>query len=266
MGGLGNQLSQIFTVIAYSLEHQIPFCLPRVKPKWDRRPLYFDSVLSELTQFTTTSLPGTVVPYRESGFRYTKIPTYQSSVRLHGYFQAYRYFDPYRDEILRLIQFKQKVQDTLPKLTNNEQSQVSLHFRIGDYRGKPHCHPLLPLSYYRSALRELLSDRPHEQFTVMYCYQSEDLDLVGPMVAELTKNFPNLQFQACSTELADWEVLIALSQCEYNIIANSTFSWWGAYLNQNSKKMVYYPSLWFGPGIKQDVTDLFPSSWKRINV
>jgi len=53
--------------------------------------------------------------------------------------------------------------------------------------------------------------------------------------------------------------------CDHNIIANSTFSWWGAYLNQNPSKIVCYPGTWFGPALKHDTRDLFPTDWVKMN-
>jgi hypothetical protein len=63
----------------------------------------------------------------------------------------------------------------------------------------------------------------------------------------------------------DWKQLLLMSVCDHNIIANSTFSWWGAYFNQNPGKMVCYPSAWFGPALNHDTRDLFPAGWVKIN-
>ena len=58
-----------------------------------------------------------------------------------------------------------------------------------------------------------------------------------------------------------------MSLCQHNIVANSSFSWWGAYFNQNPSKIVTYPSKWFGPAHGNNKTDdLFPESWVKINI
>ena len=59
--------------------------------------------------------------------------------------------------------------------------------------------------------------------------------------------------------------MLLMSCCNHNIIANSTFSWWGAFLNNSSNKIVTYPDKWFGENIKKDVSDLFPYEWKCIS-
>jgi hypothetical protein len=61
--------------------------------------------------------------------------------------------------------------------------------------------------------------------------------------------------------------MLIMSHCKHNIIANSTFSWWGAYFNQHKENKVYYPSLWFGPELAFKKTyDLFPPEWNKIKI
>jgi hypothetical protein len=69
---------------------------------------------------------------------------------------------------------------------------------------------------------------------------------------------------AISLDLEDWEQLLMMSSCGHNIIANSTFSWWGAYLNSNPDKIVCYPETWFGPKAQHDTLDLFPEDWIKV--
>ena len=58
--------------------------------------------------------------------------------------------------------------------------------------------------------------------------------------------------------------MLLMSSCQDNIIANSTFSWWGAYFNTNNEKIVCYPYKWFGPSANHNICDLFPDSWQKI--
>jgi len=60
--------------------------------------------------------------------------------------------------------------------------------------------------------------------------------------------------------------MLLMSVCDHTIIANSTFSWWGAYFNQNPGKMVCYPDTWFGPALKHDTRDLCPTDWIKTKI
>jgi hypothetical protein len=72
-------------------------------------------------------------------------------------------------------------------------------------------------------------------------------------------------FEQADNNLDDWEQMILMSLCQHNIIANSTFSWWGAYFNNNPNKIVCYPETWFGKKARHNIKDLFLSDWKMIN-
>ena len=84
------------------------------------------------------------------------------------------------------------------------------------------------------------------------------------MIILLKAEFPGITFLRADPLLEDWEQMILMSLCRHNIIANSTFSWWGAYLNTSRQKMVIYPGTWFGPKIKHGLQDLFPGDWIKI--
>ena len=73
-------------------------------------------------------------------------------------------------------------------------------------------------------------------------------------------------FQKVGNDIEDWKQLLMMSMCSHHIIANSTFSWWGAYLNKSTDKIVCYPTHWFGPKLKDinNTKDLFPTDWIKI--
>ena len=108
----------------------------------------------------------------------------------------------------------------------------------------------------------------------MLCfYEKEDSDLAESYIERIKVEVPELQFriipedcQDCQ-DCQDWQQMLQMSLCHHNIIANSSFSWWGAYFNINPDKIVCYPSVWFGPKLAlHNLKDLCPSSWTKINI
>ena len=96
---------------------------------------------------------------------------------------------------------------------------------------------------------------------------SENLKIVfdvSKIVMHLVSKFPQYTFTRASNLLADWEQLLLMGCCSHNIIANSSFSWWGAFFNSNKEKIVCYPSVWFGATVGHNTSDLCPPSWAKI--
>ena len=104
-----------------------------------------------------------------------------------------------------------------------------------------------------------------DDWDIIYFCEQKDNVAVKQRLRKIKQNFPNLVFHKAQDEMKDWEQLLLMSCSDHNIIANSTFSWWAAYLNQNPQKIVCYPSTWFGPAnIDKITTDLCPPSWIKI--
>ena len=140
-----------------------------------------------------------------------------------------------------------------------------MHFRLGDYKKYPLVYPILTEKYYSNSLSFILDQVTNKPEHVLYFCEDADLEDVGKIIAGLQTLFPYLNFVRANPLLEDWEQLLLMSLCEYNIIANSTFSWWGAYLNDNINKIVCYPDKWFKPETNKDISDLFPEDWVRID-
>jgi hypothetical protein len=98
---------------------------------------------------------------------------------------------------------------------------------------------------------------------VEYFCEDDDLETVKTNIDIIRQEFRNIAFERRRMD-TDWEELLAMSANKHNIIANSSFSWWAAYLNTNEDKIVCYPSIWFGRLISQDVSAMFPRKWIKI--
>ena len=266
IGGLGNQLFMIFNLISYSLTYNKEFCFENKNPPSKKRPYYWDNLLINLKKFI--KIPQSkCYKYYEPYFYYYKINENiinKNKIKFFGYYQSFKYFEKNYDEIVELIGLKdqqKKIKNKYLKIYNFD-NLVSIHFRIGDYKNKKR-HPILPIKYYIDSLNKIVNELNLYTFNVLCFFEEEDLEIVNQNIEKLINTFKNLNFIKINTKIKDYEQLLLISLCNHNIIANSTFSWWGAYLNSNKKKIVIYPNLWFS-GIDIKYEDLFPTNWIKI--
>lgn len=265
IGRLGNQLFQIFATIAYALENKQSFIFPYEsykKPDWN-------GFLSSLKEFTREHINITNI-FTENGYTYTKLEPCSNDIMLCGYFQSYKYFEKYYDSICKLIKLQDIKAKVISEYPNNYNEIISMHFRLGDYKKYPDRHPILDYNYYERALQFLLDKSFLQQDSnkvkhVLYFCEKEDNEDVEQKISKLKIKFPTLIFEKVNDEIEDWKQMIIMSFCKDNIIANSTFSWWGAYFNDNTDKIICYPSHWFGNTYSHLlINDLFPETWNKI--
>jgi hypothetical protein len=274
MGGLGNQLFQIFCGIAYSLEKRIPFKInvskfDLVSPldNISSRPTYWDNFLSNLSGFTYQDQLGIPAYIEKTHFKFTRIPYIIQDFKLHGYYQSYKYFNGQYANICKMINLdnqKAGITEKHKDLLSGAKKPISLHFRIGDYVKNPAMHPLLSTSYYINCINYLKSLFPdlEEHYYLLVFGELCDNEKISRAI-ESIKEIYNISIIVCDYNVPDYEQLLLMSLCSHNIIANSTFSWWGAYFNNATNKIVCYPSIWNGSS--NNVKDLFPESWIKIS-
>ena len=286
MGGLGNQLFQIFTTISYGFTHTIKVVFPysKILPDGIERPTYWGSFFESLHPFICSQLKYKMTNeelyqfeiYRERSFNYNPLPYFSKSTMLYGYWQSYKYFDDMKEKLfqmIRLDQFKYSVIKEYSRYFDDDCTIISMHFRLGDYKYKQECHPILPYMYYEKAIKTILEKsklKDDEKIRVLYFCEKEDNVIVLEHIQKLNKKYPEILFVKVDDEIPDWKQMILMSCCNHNIIANSTFSWWGAYMNMLDTKIVCYPSIWFGVKITQSrsheeyMKDMYPDNWTKI--
>lgn len=280
MGGLGNQLFQIFATISYGIDtHRcVIFPFNEVLTVGATRPTYWGHFLNALLPMTTHN---DNVKYtnnhllsfyriQEPTFAHSMLPDMHSytEIILYGYFQSYKYFLHNQDEIFSMIGLlpqQVRIRHEFGLDYAEDVITVSMHFRIGDYQHIQHMHPVLPYDYYENAIRELKTRLDNPTFRVLYFCEAPDRDMVDSIIRRLTSRFEDVTFVNVDTAILDWKQMLMMSCCHHHIIANSTFSWWGAYMNRNPNKVVCYPFKWFGPSLANHSTvDLTPREWHKI--
>ena len=304
MGGLGNQLFEIFTAIAAALRNNDTFFFMEHKTLWAQpgytRYTFWNTIFRGLQKYLTPSNETTermfdsLERWNEQEFVFRPIPTdtvtYAKPLRLHGHFQNEKYFvDKYKDvcEMIQLTEQQTQIKETYGSdawsgdylgSPAKKRILVGTHFRIGDYVLNLHIHPVMSVEYYYRAMSHVISTSSTsrtEAYSFLVFYEAFNKAIVEKNVAELKHrcatdiNSPaydrDIEFYLVHDTIEDWQQLLLMSVCDHNIIANSTFSWWGAYFNSNPDKIVCYPNIWFGPGLADhDKCDICPKSWKEI--
>jgi len=263
MGGLGNQLFQIFTTMEYAFKngYEFVFTDETVLNTGISRKTYWNSFLGCLKAHTSkiNNSKFNFKVYKEPDFTYHDLPDNGNDIKLAGYFQSPKYFSEYCSDIRDYLEIDDCCESTKSKY-GQYIGDVALHFRIGDFVNHKE-HPVMPVEYYVRALQHII-DTDKSVKRIIVFYQPCDKLLVEEKVQQLKQlKLFELEYIMVSTDVEDWEQMLLISLCNHKVIANSTFSWWGAYLGKG-EGIICYPELWFGTDI--DTKDLFPDHWAKI--
>jgi hypothetical protein len=185
---------------------------------------------------------------------FTDLPDQTS---LQGYFQTEKYFCHCSDLILGFFQFDKSIKDEAKKffaLISKDIETVGVHIRVGDYKGLQQFHPIMDTRYYFDAMKEFSNE--NNETDKYFLIFSDDMEYAKNIFGEsdciiyMENNTPEVD-------------MCAMSMCDHNIIANSSFSWWAAWLNDNINKKIVAPKNWFGPAYTgiHTTKDLYPESW-----
>jgi hypothetical protein len=200
--------------------------------------------------------------FRKFNIKYDRrIFNHEGGLYLDGFFQTEKYFIDKENDIrkdLNLIYSLSTKAREIDQLIRNTADSVSLHVRRGDYENDKKTnqrHGTCKVEYYARALAFIASKIGKNIHVFVF---SDDIDWVRKNMA-----FTFTSTYVSSPAIPDHEELILMSKCHHNIIANSTFSWWGAWLNQNKKKIVVAPKQW-SPKRLKNFKDITPSEWIRL--
>ena len=183
---------------------------------------------------------------------------------LSGYWQSEEYFSNIMDEIDTFFTFNIIEDVTVKKIEHDitkTKDSVALHWRRGDYIG--HKSLGLDLTKYMYNSLEYISNA--KSITDIFVF-TEDIDWVNNRLSEFRFN---LKYHFVSSELyykPDYYEMYLMSKAKHNIISNSSFSWWGAYLNDNPNKVVIAPSKWTNENFNIRFTNIIPKEWIKIDL
>lgn len=170
-----------------------------------------------------------------------------NNYKLFDYWQNYRYFYEINEIISNQLKIPQtKEKEFYLKYPDLNRNTISIHVRRTDYQLSNGFHPIQPISYFENAVK-ILGD--YDKILIF----SDDLDW-----CKNNFKFKNQIFINSESDIDDFWLM---SLCKNNIISNSSFSWWAAWLNENKNKKIIRPKLWFSFG---DVPNMSPESWIKI--
>lgn len=176
-------------------------------------------------------------------------------VYLAGYWQSEKYFDRVKDEIREIYQFPDlftRYQRSILNQIKNTNA-VSLHIRRGDYLQSPEIYGTIDRRYYERAMHYL----EERMEGIHYFLFTDDIDWAGQNYAR--KNITIIEDN--DDLLANNLDMALMSACRHNIIANSSFSWWGAWLNRNPEKIVIAPKRW---EVNAKMPDVWGEGWVKL--
>jgi hypothetical protein len=289
-GGLGNQLFQYAAGLALARRHQArliidasfyrtkshrSFQLNQLELNYDLQG--DDKWVQGLSSTPTGELVGsdakcpaeprqdTEIWFSERSFCFDeRFLALTPPVVLHGYYQSVRYFHDIDDELRMQIRLRAQPCARFYEALNaieSSKTPVAVHVRRGDLITASGVHPVhgcLGWPYYSKALHIIsrLIDNDHDLFIF-----GDDLAALGEMQAKIARSII-----VSHSDLSAAEDLILMKKCRHFITANSTFSWWGAWLGEAPDKIVISPRQWFSPsGLRQsNVCDLIPEGWLQV--
>lgn len=251
-GGLGNQLFQIATTISLSLKNKVPYGinldLCETPNQGFTANKYSKTIFKNVNRII--DYPFKFI-YNEPKFSFSEIP-FKDDMIIRGYFQSDKYFLDYKEEITNVFHIPEETKTNVTNFFNEKQISgltTCVHIRRGDYLKYNDFHSVCNINYYKKAI-DLIGDST-------FIFISDDIEWVKQNFN--SKNFILSEFEC---EISD---LTLMTMCDNVITSNSSFSWWGSYLNKNKDKKIITPNRWFGPSGHKDIEDVYPKEWVKLD-
>ncbi len=277
VGGVGNQLFQISGVLHYAkkFDYQPVFSHIIQLPNYTGEPRYtYWDVFNKQNKLKIEDTTGEeYTNYKEEKFGYTALESKNKNTLLNGYYQSWKYVDPVKDEILGIINSSKLYNENVDRLYKNivkkfnTEDLISIHVRRGDYLKYADVHTNLEINYYLNAINKISDEFSVVVFSndIKWCADNLAIHITNPLYFVTYIENDVTGFAESEEIHSDILELLLMSRIKNNIIANSSFSWWGAYLNTHIDKTVIAPKKWFGKNGPKDWSDIYCKNWKIID-
>jgi len=181
------------------------------------------------------------------------------NIDLFGYFQSEIYFAHCEDRIREEFAFNDKIVNRANDYLQLhsiifDKPTVSIHVRRGDYLNKSEYHANLPIQYYRKLAAGVTRSAPEQE--IRFLIFSDDVEWCEENLGIDNSNIVDSGYDAVDLNI--------MTRCDAHIIANSSFSWWGAWLSNCNRENVFAPKEWFGPAGPDDWQTLYPQGWRVV--
>ena len=269
-GRLGNQMFQYAALRGIAAHRGFDWLIPKPDSYGDSNYGLFDCFeMSSVQESNFGSLNAQSISTGEFHFVQEFFDTCPDNVNLHDYFTTEKYFSNVSDLIRKDYTFKKEIIEPSKEIVEELDSPIFIHIRRGDYLVKPEAHPACPIEYYEKALTLFPNDCPVLVFSddVEWCKEQKLFENDRFMLSEYNEKYS----QTCDTLYGRQQALIPyfdlcmMSLCTGGIIANSTMSWWGAWLIDGPTNPIVAPKPWFGSMYAHyTMSDLLPKSWIEV--
>jgi hypothetical protein len=273
-GRLGNQMFQYAALRGIAANRGFDWCVPAPETSGidefgtENNYCMFDTFeLSHAKKYgESNNYPWAI--WKEFHFNEDLFNQCPDNTNLDGYFQTEKYFENIKDSIREDFEFKDEIYHPCKEMIDSLESDriIFLHIRRGNpklpwaYVNIQNAHPLQTWDYYENALKKFPANIPVIVFSdvIEWCKEQEFFKPDRFIFSETTDEFADGQ-------RVPWTDLCLMSLCTDAIIANSSFSWWGAWLIDNPDKVVIAPKNWFGSQYDHyKMDDLIPKGWVQI--
>ncbi len=239
MGGLGNKLFQVAAGMSHAIKTNKTLVLVfQNELRGNYRDTIFRDFISGSSQVNCREYIEPTFEYREIGSNYDC---------LMGYFQSLKYFENIQNDV-RLTFTRALKSDRIIPIDNTV--KIAIHIRRGDYLQLPDYHPVLGLDYYQEAIQMITKN-----------IENYSLIIFSDDHSYCRVHFKNAMIIQGTTDIQD---LYNLSLCNHFIIANSSFSWWGAFLSLSPNKKIIAPKKWFGIKGPRNWQDLYTNDMQLV--